>query len=81
MAIEAEDNQLDFSILRITERKEGQWNYQIRQVNELLCRLVRYDPIQQFDYVINNGRMFGVSRRRSKNIDLYRDLMKVETPI
>jgi hypothetical protein len=42
---------------------------------------VRYDPIIQFDYVINNGRMFGISVRRSKNVDLYRDLMKVESPL
>jgi hypothetical protein len=42
---------------------------------------VRFDPIERFDFAINEGRFFGVAVRRSKNIDLYRDLMKVESPL
>ena len=66
---------------RYSKEGESTFDYKIKQVNEILKRQVRYDPIMKFDFVIKDGRMFGISMKRSRNIDLYRDLMKIETPL
>jgi len=47
----------------------------------MLKRQVKFDPISKFAFAIHDNRFYGITLRRSHNIDLYRDLMRVETPV
>jgi len=81
LVFETEDNQLDFNALTIKSIQKEDFQYELKQVTEVIKRKVHFDPIRRFAFAINNGRFYGIAIRNSNNFDLYRDLIKVETPL
>lgn len=65
----------------LTEIPLPPFTYKLQQVTEIIRRTIYFDPIKKFAFAIRDGTFFGIALRQSKNFDLYRDLLKVETPL
>lgn len=81
LAMETCDNQLDFSVLELSNLQDRSFNYQFFQIREVVRRDVRLDDIVKLSFIIDNKNMFyGIALRLSGEFDIYWNMNLIETP-
>lgn len=57
------------------------FTYNFKQLRELVGRDVKIDPVQKFQFIIDDTNTFyGVTLRHSGHFDLYWDMTLVDSP-
>lgn len=81
MALETLDNQIDFSVLEITNLGREAFNYTLKQQREVVSRTARIDKVVKFTYIVNDKNvLYAIAMRDSGMFDIYWDMTLIDSP-
>ena len=81
VAMETDDNQIDFSSIAPLEVGTPKFSYTLKQQRELVLRDVNLDSIQKFAFIIDAKNVFyGIALRKSGLFDIYWNMTIIDSP-
>lgn len=80
VAMETQDNQLDFSCLVLKDFEKETFAFSFKQCREVVPREIKLDPIYKVSYVIDRSNTFyGIALRESGQFDLYWNMTLIDS--